>query len=795
VATQATTTRPSYASEYQAPEPLPVEAPIDLPADGVGYRLKRRLLGLPLHTEQLEEERLGKPTALAVFASDNLSSSAYATEEILRVLVPAVGIAAFSLVVPITVAMLVVLAFLILSYRETIKAYPTAGGAYMVTRDNFGLLPAQVAGVALLTDYVLTVAVSVAAGTAALVSAVPGLTSYTVPFSVAFIVLIAYGNLRGVRESGRVFAVPTYFFIASMAVLLAIGLGRLLLGDLPTADHGQEGLLDFGSGGSGLFMGASLFVVLHAFASGGAAVTGVEAISNGVPAFRQPAWRNARTTLVIMGSLLGAMFLGLSILGGRMKVAPFAEGTPTVISQVGDLVYGDSPLGRALFYALQAGTMLILVLAANTSFADFPRLASFHAGDNFMPRQLTKRGHRLVFSNGIFFLAGFAILLVVVTGAKVDRLIPLYAIGVFTSFTLSQAGMAKHHITHKEPHWRRGVVINGIGAVLSLIVDVIIAVTKFTHGAWVIVVLVPLMVVFLVRLARQYEFEDAQLVDGVPEAVTAPILHRHVVLVFIDELDLAAARAVQYARTLTPDELRAVHFVLDSRRAQELAAAWSQLGMSRIALDLVDCPDRRLTRAAIDLVARDVADGRTEVSVLLPDRKYRGLWHRILHDQTAEAIERGVSQLPHANVTTVPFHFGTGDRRPIRFPVRRAARPVDKPSHTRTISPDGAGRRATAGGTAAAGVTPIGDVRWRERVTIEGRVQTVRVQPRADTHAFECVIEDRTGLMSIIFPGRKEVAGIEVGTRLRAEGLAGEHNGRLTIYNPVYTLLAGEHQR
>ena len=771
-----------------------MEAPIDLPADGVGYRVKRRLLGRPLHTEQLEDERLGKPTALAVFASDNLSSSAYATEEILRVLVPAVGLAAFSLVVPITVAMLVVLAFLILSYRETIKAYPTAGGAYMVTRDNFGLLPAQVAGVALLTDYVLTVAVSVAAGTAALVSAVSGLTSYTVPISVAFIVLIAYGNLRGVRESGRVFAAPTYFFIASMAVLLAIGLGRLLFGDLPTAEHSQEGLLDFGSGGSGLFMGATLFVVLHAFASGGAAVTGVEAISNGVPAFRQPAWRNARTTLVIMGSLLGVMFLGLSILGGHMEVAPFAEGTPTVISQIGELVYGDSPLGRLLFYALQAGTMLILVLAANTSFADFPRLASFHAGDNFMPRQLTKRGHRLVFSNGIFFLAGFAILLVVVTGAKVDRLIPLYALGVFTSFTLSQAGMAKHHITHKEPHWRRGVAINGIGAGLSLIVDVIIAVTKFTHGAWVIVVLVPLMVVFLVRLARQYALEDAQLVDGVPEAVNAPILRRHVVLVFIDELDLAAARAVQYARTLTPDELRAVHFVLDSRRAQQLAQAWSQLGLSRIALDLVDCPDRRLTRAAIDLVARDVADGHTEVSVLLPDRKYRGLWHRILHDQTAEAIERGVSQLPHANVTTVPFHFRTGDRKSIRFPMKRAARPVEQPNDTRTRPPDGDSHRRTTG-AAAAGVTPIGDVRWRQRVTIEGRVQTVRVQPVAGTYAFECVIEDRTGVISIIFPGRKQVAGIEVGTRLRAEGLAGEHNGRLTIYNPVYTLLVGEHRR
>ncbi|HEV7758062.1 MAG TPA: APC family permease, partial [Acidimicrobiales bacterium] len=618
---------------------MPSSPGISVP-DPMGYRVKRKLLGQPLPTEQLDDERLGKPTALAVFASDNLSSSAYATEEILRVLVPAIGVAAFSLVVPITLAMLAVLFVLILSYRQTIKEYPTAGGAYMVTRDNFGILPAQVAGVALLTDYVLTVAVSVAAGVAALVSAFPALTPWTVVLSVAFIGLIAFGNLRGVKESGRVFAVPTYFFILNMCVLLGLGLFRMVFGHLPMADHSQHGLLGFGThSGDGLLMGATVFLVLHAFASGGAAVTGVEAISNGVPAFRQPAWKNARSTLVVMGSLLGVMFLGLSILGAHLQVAPFAEGTPTVISQIGDLIYGDSVVGRVLFFSLQAGTMLILVLAANTSFADFPRLASFHAGDNFMPRQLTKRGHRLVFSNGIIFLSLSATLLVVVTGAKVDRLIPLYAIGVFTSFTLSQAGMARHHVRLKEPGWKSGLVINGVGAVMTLVVDVVIAITKFTHGAWVIILLVPLMVLFLVRLARQYETEDEQLDHDVPDAVAAPILRRHVVLVFVDRLDLAAARAIQYARTLMPDDMRAVHFVLDQERADDLAAAWTRHGMTRIALDLVDCPDRRITRVAVDTVAHDLAGGDTEVSVLLPDRKYSGFWHRILHDQTAEAIE------------------------------------------------------------------------------------------------------------------------------------------------------------
>ncbi|HWW55035.1 MAG TPA: APC family permease, partial [Acidimicrobiales bacterium] len=310
------------------PRPLPLQPSTELPRDSVGYRVKRKLLGPPLHTEQLDHERLGKPTALAVFASDNLSSSAYATEEILRVLVPAVGIAAFALVVPITVAMLVVLGFLILSYRQTIKAYPTAGGAYMVTRDNFGLLPAQVAGVALLTDYVLTVSVSVAAGTAAVASAFPMLTPFAVPISISFVILIAFGNLRGVRESGRVFAVPTYFFIVNMLVLLGWGLYQLMNGGLPEASHNAAGVVHFGQQGNGILLGATLFVVLHAFASGGAAVTGVEAISNGVPAFKKPAWKNARTTLVIMGTLLGAMFLGLSVLASHMHVAPYAQGTP-----------------------------------------------------------------------------------------------------------------------------------------------------------------------------------------------------------------------------------------------------------------------------------------------------------------------------------------------------------------------------------------------------------------------------------------------------------------------------------
>jgi amino acid transporter len=754
--------------------PLTVDVP-----ESRSYRLKTRLLGPPLHTEQLAHERLGKPTALAVFASDNLSSSAYATEEILRVAIPAIGVAAFSLVVPITVALLVVLGFLILSYRQTIKAYPSAGGAYIVTRDNFGLLPAQVAGVALLTDYVLTVSVSVAAGVAALSSAFPVLAPFSLWLAIAFVLLIAGGNLRGVRESGRLFAVPTYFFIVNMLVLLVVGGVRAASGGLPQGSLDQPGLVPVGSPGAGLFYGASLYVVLHAFASGGAAVTGVEAISNGVPAFREPAWKNARTTLVIMGSLLGLMFLGLSILAMKVHAAPYVSGTPTVISQVGKSIYGDSVTGHALFYMLQAGTMLILVLAANTSFADFPRLASFHAGDNFMPRQLTKRGHRLVFSNGIIFLAVAGIALLLITDAKVDRLIPLYALGVFTSFTLSQAGMAKHHITHKEQGWRWGLFVNATGAVLSLLVAVIVAITKFTHGAWVIIVLVPIMVAALVRLNRQYEAEGAELEEEASQAAAAPILRRHVVIVLIDDLDVAAARALQYARTHTPDELRVVHFDLDPIRTEDLTAAWTRLGLSRLTLEVHELPDRRLTRAATELAAAELADGDTEVTVLLPRIRRPRLWHRLLHDRTADSLASALSALPHCNVTIVPYvmHAGVRDR-PDAAPLSSRG---DRPESTATAAHDG--HRAD-------GTIPIAALPPRQRALVSGRIVAVRLHPWGGTATLEATLRDDSGEITLVFLGRREVPGIRTGTVVSVEGVLGNHHGRNAMLNPSFTFIS-----
>ena len=752
-----------------------------------GYRLKNKVLGPPLHTEQLAHERLGNPTALAVFASDNLSSCAYATEEILRVLVPVVGLAAFALVTPITIALLVVLGFLILSYRQTIKAYPSAGGAYIVTRDNFGILPAQVAGVALLTDYVLTVSVSVAAGTDALASAFLALEPYKLFIAIGFVCLIAYVNLRGVKESGKLFAVPTYFFIVNMVILIGVGFYRLAFTSLPKYATNTAGLEKIGSKPhSGLLLGASVFLVLKAFGSGGAAVTGVEAISNGVPAFKEPAWQNARKTLVVMGSVLGVMFLGLSILAARTQTVPHENGTPTVISLVGQAVYGKGPVGNILYYMLQAGTMLILVLAANTSFADFPRLASFHAGDNFMPRQFMVRGHRLVFSNGIVFLAGAGIVTLLGTGGRVSRLIPLYAIGVFTSFTLSQAGMAKHHVTHKEEGWRVGLWINGIGAALSALVLVIVASVKFTEGAWVIMILIPVMVVGLMRLNKAYEHEAEELAEDAQKAAAAPALRHHSVVVLVDELDVAAARAIQYGRALNPHDFRAVHFDLDPWKSQILAEQWRSLGFDRIALDIIECTDRRLTRATAEMVADLVADGRTEVSVLIPRREYSRTWHRLLHDHSSKSIVQVLGDIAHCNVTIVPYHLGA------RTPAVEVAVATELlngsqpgPIDTNECRPSGQVQLANAADLPERR-TRISQAQPRQRATVAGRVRAVRVQPWGGTPSLECTIVDETGTLTLVFLGRRHIEGVRVGARLQAEGMVALHHSKMAIINPLF---------
>jgi amino acid transporter len=625
------------------------------------------MLGPALPTAQLKHQRLGKPTALAVFASDNLSSVAYATEEILKVAVPAIGLLAFSVVMPVTFGILGVLAILLFSYRQTIKAYPSAGGAYVVTKDNFGLLTAQLAGVALLTDYVLTVSVSVSAGVAAITSVAPSSYAYRVPMAVVFIWVIAWGNLRGVRESGRLFAVPTYFFIAMMFILLGIGILRSFLGDLqpvPIPDDVTE------------TMGAiSLFLVLHAFASGGAAVTGVEAISNGVPAFRPPEWRNARTTLMWMGTLLGAMFLGLSYLAVQLQVVPSERAT--VISEVGRAVFGGGAPGTVLLVMLQVATTLILILAANTSFADFPRLASFQASDDFMPRPLTKRGHRLVFSNGIIGLAVASTALVVIFQADVHRLIPLYAIGVFTSFTLSQAGMAKRHLRLREPGWRHGLLINGLGAITTAVVTVVIAITKFADGAWAVMVFVPVMIWVLVRLNRQYEREHEMLDVGLPPFDRGSV-GRPAALVLVEDLDRKTFHALQYAKTIRSSSTTAVHVAHDGEDVRRLERRWADLGVG-IPLEILlpdGDPMSAIARRAAQLAVE------ADVTLIVPGPARVGRLERIRRGRTGARLTRTLAPNPHVRVTVVrdhPHQEGTDRTRLFPRANHRVVVLVDRP--------------------------------------------------------------------------------------------------------------------
>lgn len=616
------------------PKPLP---------RGLAYGIKRAILGPALPTSRLAHERLGKPTGLAVFASDNLSSSAYATEEILKVAVPAVGAAAFALVMPITFAILAVLAILLFSYRQTIKAYPSAGGAYIVTKDNFGLLPAQLAGVALLTDYVLTVSVSVAAGIAAVTSAFPTLYPYRVGMSVLCIWFIAWGNLRGVRESGRMFAVPTYFFIVMMFALLGVGLYRALTGDLHPLPVADDALRTSGAVG--------IFLILHAFASGGAAVTGVEAVSNGVPAFKPPEWRNARTTLMWMGSLLGIMFLGLSYLAVQLRAVPTE--TTTLNSEVARAVFGGGGLGTALFLMLQIGTTLILILAANTSFADFPRLANFQASDSFLPRQLTQRGHRLVFSNGIVGLALASSLLIAAFQADVHRLIPLYAIGVFTSFTLSQTGMARRHLRIKEPGWRRGLFINGLGAGTTAVVTVIIGYTKFLDGAWAIVLFVPVTVWLLVRMNRQYAREGRELNEDLPRFDVSGI-RRPIAVVVVEDLDRKTVHALQYAKTLRTQGVQAVHFESEEGSADRLERRWRGLEIG-VPLKVVR-NDGDVASCLAGFVGALPDD--SEVNVIIPGPAHMGPFERLRRGRTGAHLARALLPYGRASITLVRDHPG-----------------------------------------------------------------------------------------------------------------------------------------
>jgi len=599
--------------------------------------LKRLLVGPPMPLAQARHERLSKTVALAVFASDPLSSVAYATEEILLVLILA-GTAALSYSLPLALGIAALLAVVVTSYRQTVLAYPQGGGAYLVAKDNLGTFPALTAAAALLTDYVLTVAVSAAAGIAAMTSAVPGLRPHRVALCILAIAAVTVGNLRGVRESGRLFAAPTYFFVVSILGMVAYGLVAAAFGFLPEVPYephppGLEGI--------------GLFLFLRAYAAGCTALTGVEAVSNGVQALKRPEGRNAQMVMIWLGALSIAMFLGITYLAYDLGIV--AGGQETVVSKIARRVFGSG----VPYYAVQAATTLILLLAANTSYAGFPRLSSILARDGFVPRQFANQGDRLVFSNGILILSGFAIVLVVLFGGDTHALLPLYAIGVFISFTLSQGGMVRRWLLLREKGWHWRIWVNGVGAVVTGIVLLTLAVTKFAEGAWIVVAVIPLLIVTFVAMHRHYEEVAVELSL---EGFEGPPQFQHTVLVLIGDVHRGVVRAVQYAKTLAPTAtVRAVFVETDPARTGRLEEKWARWGLG-VPLAVLTSPYRSLLRPFLDYVDHIQARGEEQmVTIVLPEFLPRHWWQHVLHNQTALLIKGALLFRKNTVVADVPY--------------------------------------------------------------------------------------------------------------------------------------------
>ncbi len=632
--------------------------------------VKRLLFGKRLDTSDLPHQAISKPVGLAVFASDALSSTAYATEEILIILSMAVGGGALIWVnggtilgmsIPVAIAIAVLLVIVTISYRQTIFAYPNGGGAYIVARDNFGELPAQVAGAALLTDYILTVAVSISSGVAQIISAFPELSAFRVHIALAVIGLMTLVNLRGVKESGRIFAIPTYFFLGMMFLTLIVGFIRTATGGLPQVT-GVEPIHHATTEALGIFL------VLRAFSSGCTALTGIEAISNGITAFKKPRSRNAAITLVWMSSILIVLFLGITFIANQIHAIPSHE--ETVISQMGRAVYGD---GSPLYYLLLAGTALILLMAANTSYADFPRLAALSAGDGFLPRQLTYRGGRLVFSWGIVGLAFFASILVFLFNASVTALIPLYAVGVFLSFTISQSGMVRHlwlvgklkpgeskqgleTEIHYDKSWRLKMGISAVGAVATFIVMVVFALTKFSTGAWFIVVLIPVLVFFFFRIKHHYNevahrlsLQSVTPLDADPRNVQT--------LVLIDDIHAETVRMINFAKSLKGD-WKAVHIGTNPDKEAKVRRKWEKRFGSEGQLVVVPSPFRLLAEPLEDYINElRAAQPNTFVHIVIGHLVMDTFWEQALHQNSAFLFNLSLSRIDGVVVTTVPYQI------------------------------------------------------------------------------------------------------------------------------------------
>ena len=612
--------------------------------------LKRLLVGRPLATTEQEHQRIPKVIGLAVFSSDAISSTAYATEEIL--FVTAVGASSLMLglatLIPIAIAVALLLAIVAFSYRQTIFAYPSGGGSYVVSRENLGENPSLVAAASLLVDYILTVAVSISAGVAA-ISSIPAFSDvakHRVLVGIFLIVLITVANLRGIKESGRLFAAPTYLYIVMISALIIYGLVRaFILKDISNVPFDQkafDGTLE--SGGT-----LGLFLILKGFSSGAVALTGVEAISNGVPAFKKPESKNAAATLVWMAVILGTLFMGISILAHHLQ--PYPSHDITVLAQLGIQVFGQG----AVFFVLQIATALILILAANTAYADFPRVASVIAFDEYLPHQMRNRGDRLVFSNGVLILATAAIALIVAFGGVTTALIPLYAVGVFTSFTLSQAGMVRHHQKQREENWRRHAIMNGVGSVATLIVLVIVATTKFTSGAWVPLVLIPLIILLFKAIRRHYLRVDKALKANLTSEMIRP--RRNTVVVLVGNVHGGAVQALSYAKSLNPNYLVAVRLVEGDEEADEVQKLWLSAGFD-IPLETVYSPYRELRKPLLEFLDRlDEQYENDNVTVIIPEFVVRHWWENILHNQSALRIKRWLLFRRGTMVTSVPYHI------------------------------------------------------------------------------------------------------------------------------------------
>ena len=614
--------------------------------------LKRILIGKPLSSADEHHQRLSKKIALPVFASDAISSTAYATDEILVVIVlqAGVGLTAFRPLVPIAIIVCILMAIVVTSYRQTIHAYPSGGGAYIVSRENLGVTPALVAGSSLLVDYILTVAVSVAGGVLAIRTATGFDTKWTVLVCLGCVFVMTVMNLRGVKESGAAFAGPTYFYIAMLILLIGTGLYRIYVqhvGPIPERILSEEAIADSKATGT-----LGLMMLLRAFSSGAVALSGVEAVSNGVPAFQKPEAKNAATTLMWMGGILGSCFFGVSVLASHLK--PYrGENDGNGLGLMAEYLYDGKGF---LFWATMIATFLILILAANTAYADFPRLASIIAKDGYIPRQFFNRGARLVFSNGVLFLAAVASALIVAFNGDISKLIPLYAFGVFTGFTLSQTGMVRHHLKVREPHWQASLMINAIGAFTTGMIAVIVVVSKFTEGAWIPAVLIPIMVAIFKSIGRHYQKSRASVHA---EPGYWPRRETHTMVVLVGGINKGVLHGIQYAKSLNPERIMAVTVASDDEDRQRIEQQWADFQVP-IELHTLYSPYRELTRPVLEFL--DELDDRHHddiITVVIPEfvTSWSSQW---LHNGSAFALKAKLLHRPHTAVVSVPIHMHDG---------------------------------------------------------------------------------------------------------------------------------------